>query len=89
MLSVVALLCAAGIARADCSQENAIDVIEMGQAANELSCMQDSMMTLAALAIRAGPDEYWKVTCVFPREPVSIVAGRGDDAQDQVSAPVP
>ena len=36
MVSVVALLCAAGIAAADCTQDNAIDVIAMSQAPNEL-----------------------------------------------------
>ena len=62
MVSVVALLCTVGVT--DCSPENAIDVIPLPHAANEMACMQDSMMTLAALAIRAGPDEYWKVVCI-------------------------
>jgi hypothetical protein len=57
-------LCAAGIAPAHCTQDNAIDVVAMGRAANELLCMQDSMMTLASLAIQAGPNEYWRVVCV-------------------------
>jgi hypothetical protein len=88
MVSVVALLCAAGIAQADCTQDNAIDVVAMGSAANELSCMQDSMMTLASLAIQAGPNEYWKVVCVGSRERVSIVAGQSEDAQGPVTAPL-
>jgi hypothetical protein len=89
MVSVVALLCAAGIAPANCTQDVAIDVVAMGSAVNELSCMQDSMMTLASLAIQAGPNEYWKVVCLAPRERISIVAGQSDDTQDQVSAPRP
>ena len=89
MVSVIALLCAAGIAPAECTQANAIDVVAMGRAANELSCVQGSMMTLASLAIPAGPNEYWKVVCVAPRERISIVAGQSDDARDQVSAPLP
>jgi hypothetical protein len=89
MVSVIALLCAAGIAPADCTQDNAIDVIAMGQAANEQSCTQDSMMTLAALAVRAGPSEYWKVVCVGPQKPRPVLVGQHDDNQDQVSAPVP
>jgi hypothetical protein len=64
MVSLVALLCAAGIARSDCSPDNAIDVIPLPAADNEMICLQQSMMTLAALAIRAGPGEYWKVVCV-------------------------
>ena len=89
MVSVVALLCAAGIAQADCTQDNAIDVVAMGNAANELSCMQDSMMTLASLAIQAGPNEYWKVVCVSGRKPAPVLIGQSDDTLDQVSAPVP
>jgi hypothetical protein len=89
MVSVVALLCATAIARADCTQDNAIDVIPMGHAANDLSCMQDSMMTLAALAVTAGPSEYWKVVCVGPQKPNPVMVGQRDDSQDQVSAPVP
>ena len=82
MVSVVALLCAATVARADCTQNNAIDVIRFPSAANELACMQDSMVTLAALAIRAGPGEYWKVVCVAPTEATASVpkdAGRSKD----------
>ena len=86
MVSVVALLCAAGIAPADCTQDNAIDVIAMGRSANELSCMQDGMTTLAGLAVQAGPNEYWKVVCVAARERISIVARQGDDARDQTAA---
>ena len=89
MVAVVALLCVAGIAPANCTQDTAIDVVAMGNAANELSCMQDSLMTLASLAIQAGPNEYWKVVCMADRERISIVAGQSDDTQDQVSAPPP
>jgi hypothetical protein len=87
MISVVARLCAAGIARADCTQENAIDVVAMGRAANELSCMQDSMMTLASLAIQARPNEYWKVVCVGPERPAPVLVGQREG--DQVSVAVP
>jgi hypothetical protein len=40
MLSVYALLCAAAVARGDCSVDNAIDVIRMPDAANELNCLK-------------------------------------------------
>ena len=63
MVSVFALLCAATIARSDCSKENAIDVLKLSETTDELSCMRESMVALAALAIRAGPDQYWKVIC--------------------------
>jgi hypothetical protein len=62
MVCVFALLCAATIARSNCSKENAIDV-KLSEATDELSCMRESMLVLAALAIRAGPDQYWKVIC--------------------------
>jgi hypothetical protein len=51
--------------------------------------MQDSMMTLASLAIQAGPNEYWKVVCVSGRKPAPVLIGQSDDTLDQVSAPVP
>jgi hypothetical protein len=89
VVSVVALLCAAGIAPADCTQDNAIDVIAMGHVASELSCMQESMIALASLAIHARPNEYWKVVCVGPRERTSIVAGQTEGAQDPITAPLP
>jgi hypothetical protein len=89
MVSVIALLCAAGTAPADCTRDNATVVIAMSQVPHELFCLQDSMMALASLAVQAGPNEYWKVVCVDPRERISIVAGQSTDAQDQVSAPLP
>ena len=63
MVSVFALPCATTIARSNCSKENAIDVLKLSEATDELSCMRESMLVLAALAIRAGPDQYWKVIC--------------------------
>jgi hypothetical protein len=78
MISVIALLCAATVARGECAPENAIDVIHFPDAATELACMQDSMATLAALAIRAGPGEYWKVICAAPRGP-TLIGQRDDD----------
>jgi hypothetical protein len=88
MVSVVALLCAAGIAPAECTQANAIDIIAMSQVPNELFCIQDSMMALASLAVQAGPNEYWKVVCVGPQSPGPILIGQRDDT-DQVTAPLP
>jgi hypothetical protein len=81
MVSVVALLCAAGIARGDCSPENAIDVIHMSDAADELACMRDSMMTLAPPAIQAGPDEYWKIVCVRTQRSAPILVGERTDRE--------
>jgi hypothetical protein len=66
MVAVIALLCAGIIARSDCTKENATDVVKLADAADELSCMRESMQVLATLAIRAGPDEYWKVVCERP-----------------------
>ena len=79
MISVVALLCAAAIARSECTEQNAIDVIQVSDAADELSCMRDSMMTLASLAIRAGPDEYWKVVCAATTRQKPILVGKQED----------
>ena len=62
-LSVLALLCAATLAPSECDRSNATDVIALGQSANEIACMRDAQETLAALAIRSGPDAYWLVRC--------------------------
>jgi hypothetical protein len=83
MVWVVALLCAAAIPRPECTSRNAIDVIRMADAANELACMRDSMMTLASLAIRAGADEYWKVVCLAPDAAGSVLVGQGEDWTDR------
>jgi hypothetical protein len=75
MISVIALLCAVGVARSECSPDNAIDVIRLPDAANEMACMQDTLTTLAALAIRARPDEYWKVVCIKGTSDLPTIAG--------------
>jgi hypothetical protein len=87
VVSVVALLCAAGIAPADCTQDNAIDVVALSHADNEIMCMQESMTALASLAVQAGPNEYWKIICARSgiHPPVLI----GQDEGDQVPAAVP
>ena len=89
MVSVVALLCAAGIAPTECTQANAIDVIAMSQTPNELFCLQDGMMALASLAVQAGPNEYWKIVCVGPQRPGPVLVGQHGDEEDQVSTPGP
>ena len=88
MVTMVALLCAAGIAPADCTQENAIDSVAMSYAATEQSCASDSMMALAALAIQPKDGEYWKVVCTVPLGPAPVLVGKREDG-DQVTAPVP
>jgi hypothetical protein len=62
-LIATALLCALTIAPADCSRDNATDVLTFGTTDNELSCMRDAMTALAGLAIEAGEDAYWKIEC--------------------------
>ena len=83
MVSVVALLCAAAIARSACTKENAIDVVKLSDSTNELSCMRESMLILAALAIRAGPGEYWKVVCeaLATTEPMTTARHHGSEEQ--------
>ena len=66
MVSVFALLCAATVARSDCSVGNAIDVIRLPDTANELSCLQDTMVTLAPLAVQPDSGEYRKIVCAQP-----------------------
>jgi hypothetical protein len=81
MISVIALPCTDTVARGECMHENAIDVVRLPDAANELACMRDSMTTLAGLAIRAGSDEYWKVVCLALPAP-ALVTQRDDDFND-------
>lgn len=61
---VVAFLCAIAVAPADCTRATAIDVIPMGESANELTCMMEGQMTLAGLALQADADHRWIVKCV-------------------------
>jgi hypothetical protein len=63
MVSVYALLCAASLLRGDCTPATAIDVVRMPDAENELSCLRDSMTTLAGLAIPPTAGDYWKIIC--------------------------
>jgi hypothetical protein len=62
MVSVIALLCAATIARSGCKRANAIDVVKLADVADQLSCMRESMPVLAGLAIRLDLTS-WKVVC--------------------------
>ena len=61
----------------------------MGQAPNELFFMQNSMTGLASPAVQARPNEDWKFVCIGPQIPGPVLVGERDDAQDQVSAPLP
>jgi hypothetical protein len=72
MVSVIALLCAATIVQSDCTRDNTIDVASLADAPDELSWMRDSMLILASLAIRDGPNEYWKVICESVTTPEAI-----------------
>jgi hypothetical protein len=65
---VFALLCGAQLSAADCTSGTAIDVIRFPDARDELSCMRDSMMTVASLGIQPGHDEYWRFVCVRPQQ---------------------
>jgi hypothetical protein len=78
MVSVYALLCAATLLRGECTTATAIDVIRMPDAANELACVRDSMMTLASLAIQPRAGEYWKVVCTNDDLPTVADLPRSD-----------
>lgn len=64
---VFALLCGGQLSAAECTTDTAIDVIRFPDAQNETACVQGGMMTVASLAIQAGPDEYWKFVCTRPQ----------------------
>ena len=80
MVTIYTLLCAATVAGSDCGIENAIDVVELPGVDNELNCLQDSMVTLASLAIQPRSGEYWKIVCrPSGRVPILIGAERFQD----------
>lgn len=64
---VFALLCGGHLSAAECTTDTAIDVIRFPDASTEIACLRDSMMTVAPLAIQAGPGEYWKFVCMRPQ----------------------
>jgi hypothetical protein len=64
---VFALLCGGHLSAAECTIETAIDVIRFPDARNEDACLRDGMMTIAPLAVQAGPNEYWKFVCMPPK----------------------
>jgi hypothetical protein len=84
MLSVYALLCAATVARGDCSVDNAVDVVRLPDSANEMNCLQDTMMTLASLAIQPEGGEYWKIVCAQPGKLEIEIARRHRDPNSPV-----
>lgn len=63
MISVYALLCSAALLHSVCTPLTAIDVVRLPDADNELSCLRDSMVTVASLAIQPKSGEYWKFVC--------------------------
>ena len=79
MVSVYALICAATVAQSDCSVDNAVDVIRMPDSGSQVNCFQDSMVTLASLAIQPEGGEYWKIVCAEPGELEIEVARRHRD----------
>ena len=89
MVTVYALLCAASVAGSDCAIDNAIDVIELPKVDSDLSCLQDSMVTLAQLAIQPNSGEYWKIVCKPPDslEPILIAKLRTSKTTAHPNAP--
>jgi hypothetical protein len=62
-IAVVAFLCAVSIPHAECGRDTAIDVLTFPPAQSELTCLRDSMQTLADLAIQPREGERWVVKC--------------------------
>lgn len=61
--TVTAFLCAIHLSSAQCDRASAQDILVLGNADNELSCMLGGQMTLAQLAIQPGPGERWIIKC--------------------------
>lgn len=80
---VVLLVCAAGLPRADCQTQTALQVVSGPDARNELACGLQSQAFLASSAIGRGlsGNEYLKILChrettvgVRRAEPVAVTA---------------
>ena len=82
MILVFVLLCGLHLPADQCTGENAIDVIRFPDAQNELTCLRDSMTTIASLAIDAGPNEYWKFVCIRPdTAEAEVLASRAETSR--------
>ncbi len=88
MVSVYALLCAGTLLRNECTTATAIDVIRLPDAYTELTCLRDSMVTLAPLAIQPEAGEYWKIVCARSGgEPPNVAASSQSDLPLTLLAP--
>jgi hypothetical protein len=77
MILVFALLCAAGTSPAECTKANAIDIVQLPDATNELMCLRTGMFAVAPLAIQPGHGEYWKFVCSRESQPAAIANSDG------------
>jgi hypothetical protein len=67
MFQVLILICAAGVAPADCQIETAIDVIHGPRVASEIMCGLHGQAYIAQTSLRPGrAGEYVKLACLRP-----------------------
>jgi hypothetical protein len=61
---IYALTCSLLVARPDCQLTNARNVLQLGEASNEIWCGMKAQEALAQLAgMPLADDEYWKIVC--------------------------
>jgi hypothetical protein len=78
MLKMLILVCAVGIAPADCRPQSALDIISGPDVASPVMCGLHGQAYIAetALAKRRHDDEYLKIICVKPSAKNALVTGK-------------
>ncbi len=78
MLKMLILVCAVGIAPADCRPQSALDVISGPDVANPVMCGLHGQAYVAetALGSRRHDDEYLKIVCVKPSAKAALMADK-------------
>lgn len=78
MLKMLILVCAVGIAPADCRPQSALDVISGPDVASPVMCGLHGQAYIAetALANRRHDDEYLKIVCVKPSAKAALMTGK-------------
>lgn len=89
MLKMLILVCAMGIAPADCRPQSALDVISGPDVANPVMCGLHGQAYIAetALASRGHDDEYLKIVCVKPSAKAALRADKPGPAATALALP--
>ena len=89
MLKMLILVCAVGIAPADCRPQSALDVISGPDVASPVMCGLHGQAYIAetALANRRHDDEYLKIVCVPPGAKAALMTGTTSSTATALALP--